>query len=69
MTGVGLTIVIELEGIYLLSKFQNCPNKIHPQREKSNMFLLLLIWTPTGTPGVSKTAPLFIELGFGSLVL
>ena len=39
------------------------------QREKSNIFLSLLTWTPPETPGVSKDAPLSTELGFGGLVL
>jgi hypothetical protein len=35
-----------------------------PQREKSNIFLSLLTWTPPETPGVSKDAPLSTKLGF-----
>ena len=39
------------------------------QSEKSNIFFLSLTWTPPGTPGVSKDAPLSTKLGFGGLVL
>ena len=39
------------------------------QGEKSNIFFSSLTWTPPGTPGVSKDAPLSTKLGFESLVL
>ena len=43
--------------------------ELYTQREKSNIFLSLLTWTPPETSGVSKDGPLSTKLGFGGLVL